>query len=253
MSGAEVTLTPVGTNLLLLEENFEGTSFSGSRYLFRSAAEAFGVELSEQEDNDWRALLGGAYLVDHLIDIDKTDIMPHLTSVISGRGIPGLHLDTQVCFRNYILRQNESRYDDIMQRLGGVSRLAQRQAEAKTAHELIEVRLEEADLLAYLLALQTNTQEGAEPRERFNLWLRGWSRCGYLLDTFVDMDLDYENGDSGVRPTASSRATVAGAAVKESVTAIKNTPLRLIGKCALVGARYIMLDKKPDMTDLERP
>jgi hypothetical protein len=85
MTELDMVLTPIGVDLLQMEETSAETSFSGSRYLFRSASEAFKVELTEQEDYDWRALLGGAYLVDHLLDIDKTDIMPHINAVISGR------------------------------------------------------------------------------------------------------------------------------------------------------------------------
>jgi hypothetical protein len=252
MTELDMVLTPIGVDLLQMEETSAETSFSGSRYLFRSASEAFRVELTEQEDYDWRALLGGAYLVDHLLDIDKTDIMPHINAVISGRAIPTLHRDTQLSFRNYMLRQDKSRYDDIMQRLDGVSQFAQRQAEAKTADEVVEVRIEEADLLAHLLSLPTEARGDAFAREKFNIWLRGWSRCGYLLDTFIDMKFDYENGDSGVRPSTSSRTTVAAATARESLTAIRNTPLILIGKCAVVGVKYSLLNRKPDMTDLER-
>lgn len=243
---------PTEAVLLQTEETSAGTSFSGSRYLFNRAAEVFGVELTEQEDNDCRALLGGAYLVDHLLDIDKTDIMPYLSSIIAGHGIPTLHQDTQVRFRNYMLRQSEASYDDIMRRLDGVSLFAHRQTEARTAGEVIDVRLEEADLLTHFLALPTDSRSDSAAREKFNTWLGGWSRTGYLLDTLMDLRLDYRNGDSGLKPSVDAYATIAAATIKESLPAIRNTPMRLIGKCAIVGFKYTLLNMKPEMTDLDR-
>ena len=252
MTEMDVTLMESIENPLTIAQSMEGVRSSGSRYLFRGAARSFGVELEDQEDEDWRAMLGGAYLVDHLLDIDKTDIMPGVAAIVSGELIEGLHERTQVRFREYMLRQEESRYDDIIRRLEQVSSLSHRQALAESAQEVIDIRREEADLLAYLLGLPTHNRRDSVARERFNDWLVGWSRCGYLLDTLIDMKLDYDNGDSGVRPTTRAKAVIAGVAVKESLIATRKTPLRLLGKCALVGARYLLLNKKPDLTDLQR-
>ncbi len=234
------------------EPSPQGVQFSGSRYLFRMAAQEFGVNLSEQEDNDWRALLGGAYFVDHLLDIDKDDVQSRVVALASGQLLDSLHENTQIRFREYLLRQAETRYEDIIRRLGQVSSLAHQQASAKSASDVITVRRQEADLLAYLLALPAEDRPDAEAREKFNDWLLGWSRAGYLLDSLVDMGLDYKNSDSGVEPTIRSRVSVGAAAIKETFIAARKTPPRLLGHCALVGFRYLLLNKKPDMTDLTR-
>lgn len=230
------------------EQEGESRQFSGSRYLFREAAKAYKVRLEEHEDNDWRALLGGAYLVDHLLDVEQIDIMPAINAIVAGELRDDLHTDTQARFANYMRRQPKDRYVDIMRRLGGVSAMAERQASATTAGEVIKVRLEEAELLAYLLSLPEDQRQDANGRRKFNKWLRGWSRAGYLLDSFIDMRDDYESGASGLEPTVKIRAQIGSTAAKEMARAAVKTPPQLLGKCALVGFRYLVLNKKPDLT-----
>ena len=85
----------------------ESKSYGGSRELFRVAATQFGVNLTDREDFGWRELLGGAYIVDHLFDVQKVDIMPSIQNMLDGELIPDLTALPQLRISEYMNQQAE--------------------------------------------------------------------------------------------------------------------------------------------------
>lgn len=212
--------------------------------MFREAAAQFGVELTPQEDYDWLVILGAGMLVDHLVDVEKADIAEPFEEIVSGHIREDLSADIQIRAINYMLRQTEEGRRRIFDRVRQVNELAAAQREAVLASEVVGIRITEADILSSLLSLPTEGVSDSAARSNFNFWLASWSRVGYLLDSLFDAKQDYRNGESGMRPTIRSRLRFALAASKESVTALKRTPPRLLGKCALNGINYVVRQKR---------
>jgi hypothetical protein len=252
MSSISISVPLPGEIALSAVQDRQSASYSGSRYLFREAAGAFKVQLKEDEYDGWRALLGGAYLVDHLVDNERADIMPAIADMLWGRFREDLHLDTQHRFRNYMLSQPQDEYEGLLNKLSQVNGLVEAQRQAITPQEVVAVRLQEADLLADMLSLPAEGHPDVFERIRFNNWLLGWSRAGYLVDSLRDIQDDYQNRDSGLEPSARARTSLARSAFKEILVAAQKTPPQLIGRCALVAFRYVSMNKKADMTSMEK-
>lgn len=225
------------------------TSYSGSRYLFEEAARTFGVELESWESEGWRAMLKAAYVVDEGIDTDGVDIMPTVIDMFEGQPVEGMPPMLPEWCSAYMERQSENRYAAIINSLGKISGLVERQRQADKAKDLISIRLEEAELFAFFLALETAGRPDAARRHRLNEWLRGFSRCGYTIDSFIDLAGDYRSGSTSVRPTLGARTTLGCAALNETAAAIRKSPPRLLAKTALVAFKYEMMAQKPDLTD----
>lgn len=222
-------------------------TYSGSRNLFRDAAQLIGVDLQRQEDIDWGYLMEGAALVDHLLDTEKVSVVPEMRRIGAGEYRPDLHLSSQRNFANYVGRQTVEKLDGMFDQLERVEKLVQAQREATKAREVVEIRVEEANILASFLSLPVGDTVDAYNRIVFNDWLVGFSRAGYLVDSFIDLKKDFVNGESGVKPTARARAVVGTAAVREGVAALNKTPPQLIKKCGATAVKYVMFNVKPDL------
>jgi hypothetical protein len=232
----------------------DNIQFSGTSRLLYEAAGAFGVELEEQEQRDWRILLGAGYIIDQCLDGEKAGTIPHIaTMLFSGEPIDGIPREFQERCRQFVHRQTPSRQVEIMDQLGQIKGLVEAQATSESPHEVIEIRRREADIFASLLSLPAQDRSDASRRERFNSWLTSFSRTGYMVDSFMDIKRDFLSGESGVRPTLHSHRVLAAAALKETFGAIRKTPLSLIGKCAMVAMRYEARNKKPEFSGPSQP
>ncbi|HEX5455965.1 MAG TPA: hypothetical protein VFW77_01225 [Candidatus Saccharimonadales bacterium] len=223
--------------------------YKGSRALFHAAADQFGVELTDEESYDWAVVLGGSMLLDHLVDVEQVDITGPFQEITSGHFRDDLSRDIQVRFANFMHRQDEQGRQALLDGVKSVDELARSQRNAETVQEIIDIRREEADLLASFLKLPTDGLLDASARKEFNRWVNSWSRVGYMMDSLFDIKQDYENGEVGLRPTLSDRIKLAKAAAEESVVAIKRTPPSLFGKCVLNGMRYVVFNMKLPVTE----
>ena len=166
--------------------------FSGSMGLFIDAAIAFGVDLEDQEREDWLMMGRAVHIIDQYVDEEKADIMPYVSAILAGTEILGISQDFQDRCREYMQRQSENRQTEIIKKLGQVSTLVEQQETAETIRELMEVRQAEADLMANLLALSSDGRPDETQRSTFNTWLVEVSRTGYLIDSFRDLGEDYD-------------------------------------------------------------
>lgn len=234
----------------LVEEFGNNPSHGGSRRLLCDAALTFGVELTTQEFDDWRSLLAGAALVDHLLDPLNVggDVALHISQIFDGENLDGMRDDLQDIVRNYIEIQPQDVREGILEGVRQAGELALRQRETWDPSDVVSLRLEEAKILSNLLSLPCTGKEDAPQREIFNNWLIGWSRAGYLLDSLLDLGADFWNGESRVEPTFFAKVILAYATAKESFKALRKTPPRLLGKCAMNGINYAIRDKKLSAT-----
>lgn len=233
------------------DTDLDTESYSGTNLLLTEVAGAFGADVGDQERRDWQALLGGAYIIDQLLDVEKTsNVLPYITSIIAGENLEGVRVDFLDRIREYMAAQSPKRQSEIMYKIGLVGPLVDELAKTQEVKELVRIRREEASIYAHLLALSVEDRHDAAERDAFNDWLIGFSRAGYLIDSFIDMSIDYQSGATSVRPSLRGRAVLARHAVSETVTALRKTPYRAIGQTAMVGFRYQILNKKPDVSKL---
>jgi len=222
----------------------DGISHGGARNLFRNSAEAFGVHLSPQEDYDWLVIIGASMLVDHLVDVEKSNLEESFDAIAKGHVREDLNKDVQVRTINYLVRQSEEKKSKIARQLSKVSLLTEEQRNATKARSVVAVRIAESGIFSSLLHLEHNNTDDSEAREKFNRWVDTWSRFGYLLDSFVDIREDFDQASSQVAPTILNRLVYAKAALKEGAELFTRTPKKIVGKIALVGLRYIFLRRK---------
>ena len=226
----------------------ESKSYGGSRELFRVAATQFGVNLTDREDFGWRELLGGAYIVDHLLDVKKVDIMPSIQNMLDGELIPDLTALPQLRISEYMNQQAESRRKYILDSLKQIGELVLAQRVAVKASDVVEIRIAESDIFSGILALDTEDRSDSISRSRFNSWLKSGGRTGQLLDSLLDVSEDYQNGESCVVPTTRSRSVFAAAMTKEAISTVRKTPPSLFEKMTVHGLRYVFKNDKPKVT-----
>ena len=226
--------------------------FSGSMGLFIDTALAFGVDLQEQERDDWLMMGRAVHIIDQYIDEEKTDIMPHVAAMLAGNSIVGIPDAFQDQCREYMERQSELRRADIIKKLGMVGTLVNQQASTASVHELLRIRRQEADLMANLLALPTFNRPDETQRKTFNSWLVSISHTGYLVDSFKDIKKDYASKSCSVEPSTYTRVILGGAATKQALDTLEKTPKKVIGKMIKVGMKNQILGKKPDFTNPEQ-
>lgn len=228
----------------------EQTEFSGSVRMMSEVAFAFGVNLTTQERKDWQTLGRAAYVIDQYLDAEKDfprpDIAPEL---FSGKPIPGVPLEFSQDCREWLERQPKERQIQISNYLTRIRLLVEEQTLATTASEVVVIRREESDLLAYILSLRMEDHEDAPARVKFNSWLIAAMRAGYLFDSLLDIKEDYENGASGLRPGLAASSKMAAYLLRETVIAARVSPIRVLGKGALVMMRYEFKKNHPDFAD----
>ncbi len=229
----------------------------GSLVLFGEIARSFGVEVTDEDQQHWRSVLGAAMLLDHLLDVEdlsssngaeRRDFVGSFVTLMQGNLRDDLDRTTQVRAANYMARQTPERQQGIYGDVLAVDELTRRQRQTAKAGELVDIRLTEADILSSLLALnhETDTPD-ASARESFNKWVQSWSRVGYTLDSLIDLKRDYENRESQVRPTVLARAVIARTVVVEGGVALKRTPARAMASCAVNGFRYVIKQDRPEV------
>ena len=226
------------------EPPVDGQRYGGTHVLFREAARQFGVKPTEQEDYDWIVILGAAMLVDHLVDVERTDIVAPVRTIVAGTIRQDLNADIQTRTANYVFRQTAAGQQLFFDRIRRVNELAEAQREATAAREVIDIRRTEADIFSAMLSLSILDESDAAARINFNLWLNSWAKVGYLVDSLIDVAKDYKNGESGVPPTLGARLLFAAAVSIESATALRRTPPKLLGTCALYAFKDIFNQKR---------
>jgi hypothetical protein len=229
----------------------------GSLVLFGEIATSFGVDVSNADHHHWRSVLGAAMLLDHLLDVEdksnkgvpeKEGFVRSFVVLMQGQLRDDLDEVIQIRTVNYMARQHPERqqkiYDDVLT----VDELTRRQRQTTDVHDLVDIRLTEADILSSLLALDYEENiPDANARGSFNQWVQSWSRVGYTLDSLVDLKEDFQNGESMVRPTLHARGILAKTVATESGVAVKRTPPRTMVKCAVNGFRYVIKEHRPEV------
>jgi hypothetical protein len=230
----------------------EQTEFSGSVRMMREVAELFGASVTTQELRDWQTLGRTSYVIDQYFDVVKddptADIAVEHFSQLSIPGIPQQLIQDCV---DWLERQTPERQVTLVDYIAFVRKMVEAQAAATTVPEVVEVRHQEADVLADILSLNPAGAADAEARDKFNSWMPLAMRAGYLLDSLLDIKEDYENGSSGVEPGIKASAKMATYLLKDTVEVTRVSP-RALSKGAMVMVRYQLKKMHPDFSQSEQ-
>ncbi|HEX4774032.1 MAG TPA: hypothetical protein VH234_00760 [Candidatus Saccharimonadales bacterium] len=246
----ELSVSPADSQISPLEITTPSMPTSGERagsaYLFGSVAESMGVELAPQERGDWKTLLAAAYAIDYIVDDEGKDIDSVVASFLAGGKLEGATNLITTNFRRYIETQPEERRALTIQRLGAIGSHVELCSQAESVTELITARQDEAELYASFFELPLNNTSDKSQRSIFNAWLHVFSRTGYLVDSLLDLKVDYEDGGTKVEPTVANRIMLARAAFRESVVLARQTPSVALVDILKVGYHYLILGVGPE-------
>ncbi len=108
---------------------------------------------------------------------------------------------------------------------------------AKDINEYIQsVELEAKVQCRALAVSEASNYSDLAGRKRYNAWLKHFTLAGYLIDSALDMPIDYSEGRISLPPTSASRLAILSHALKPSRLAARRTPRRalpLLGGLAL--------------------
>lgn len=169
----------------------DGKTYGESRKLLKEAAHELGVNLSDQELYDWLAVMEASLLIDHLADVEKVGAVAPFRQVLAGSFRSDLSQAVQVRTYNYFARQVPEQRQAMLARVSEVNDLTKAQRISTKPREVIDIRVNEAEIFASLLALEVTDTPDADGRQKFNDWIRHWSRAGYLIDSFFDVREDF--------------------------------------------------------------
>ncbi|HUB93909.1 MAG TPA: hypothetical protein VMB52_05390 [Verrucomicrobiae bacterium] len=227
------------------------TKYGGSLVVFCEVASQLGVDVTEEDRHSLRVVLGAAMFLDHLLDAvreDGSSFVSSFVNVVNGELRDDINETVQVRTSNYMARQQPERQRHIYDQVCAVAELTSRQREATNAREVVAIRLAEADILGELLRLDYEPgQSDSDGRNAFNTWVFCWSRVGYTFDSLIDLRRDYKNGEHQVKATLGAGAIFGTAVIREARTALRQTPLRAMMKCAAIGINYVIRQHRPEV------
>lgn len=209
---------------LVNTDTHKTNEYSGGCRLFKAVATGVGVQLTPQETHDWEVLMGASFIIDALVDEQGRDLNPLIEAAIAGDVIPGVAEEAVTECKNYFERQSEEKREIILNGLRMIGVFPGLIAEAKSTNEIIDLRLKEADIYSSFLKLDIQESVDARARFRFNQWLDSFVKSGYLGDSFVDLNEDYQEGVINVAPSLHSRITIARATIRELRPGLRVTP-----------------------------
>ncbi|CAN5372622.1 hypothetical protein BH09PAT4_BH09PAT4_05920 [soil metagenome] len=184
------------------------------------AAEGFGLDVSDQQMDDWAAMFGGIYKLDGIVDSDLTererrvrfDVLLDDVTLAIHDGKPVMDCENthncQLChLRQNLVGRDEFDLVDIGFRLDMLFDYAEKRRHTQKVPALTQLCAGEGRLTASLLEMPT--QPGHESETiKFNMLLRNLGAAGTLLDTALDLQEDYENGLCQVPPTKLNKARI---------------------------------------------
>lgn len=196
-----------------------------SAKLFADLAEAFRIDVTEDDRHYWRVILNISRALDTLIDDDKVQtIAPHLRRLINAQPIEGLNKSQAEDFAAVYRSLSVPRRQQI-DRSVQMTDFARLRYDARTIEEFIAVTIDEAEYFAQLVAIDAERSPiDDEARQQFNAWLLTLGRTGYLLDSISDANADYKNEVIQIRPTIKTQLALARIAMAETKVCLTSAP-----------------------------
>lgn len=186
------------------------------------AAEAYGLEVTDQQMDDWAAMFGGMYKLDAIVDSDLPErqrrvrfdlLLDDITLAIhDGKEVMecGNDGNCQLChLRNNLIGRGEFDLVDIGFRMEILFDMAEERRRTKRVPDLTRCVADEGHITASLLYMPRQAGKERETA-KFNFLLRNLGAAGTLFDTAVDLVEDYDEGLCQVPPTRLNQARIIG-------------------------------------------
>lgn len=215
----------------------------GYRYgwrLLAQVADTMGVDLSEQEIEHWRTTFGITRALDDMIDEEGCkDIEPALTLLLNGEPVGQVTEKEALDFQASMATHPEAEKEHLKEEMKKIAAFANDKTQATSLKELLRLTRTEMEWYTALFELKESGAENTNNRRQFNSWLYDFMSSGYMLDSLVDMEDDFRNGNISVEPSLRRKKVLAVVALKEVARSASKTPLRHLGGVAYIGYRYL--------------
>lgn len=169
-------------------------------FLLSSAAQAFEIDVSNEEVVRWDSLFRIVRILDDLIDEDgATDLSNIIDDAFEGVPIPLTDPELVKQYSTSMHQLDGAQYNLVRRTLILMPIFSERKKDAKSAIELANISKQEALAFSSILHLETGID--SIKRERFNRWLDNTAQAGELVDASFDLKDDYRAHLVTVEPT----------------------------------------------------
>jgi hypothetical protein len=211
---------------------------AGSAGLFLHTANVLAANPTVDEIRIWSGWLRATRVIDDVLDDQGGDPGVLVTQLQNGVAFGTLTDETAQACKDFFERHTAEERSQIEERFFWLQEATQAYRNTTSLRELTALRLNEATgYFANFFKLPPRGNND-KPRERFNDWVVGFSRSGYLVDSVLDFKEDFENGEIQVRPSRSNTAILCVSAIAETYKAIRVTPRRALTGAAKVAIRH---------------
>ncbi|MES2970813.1 MAG: sugar transferase [Patescibacteria group bacterium] len=208
------------------EEHLRGESGAA---MFHAVAEGFGVQVTDEEHECWRATLLAARCLDNLVDEQDPALLEwSVAELLRGQPVAGMTGKEAEAFRDMYLQQVPHRQQLLINTFLALTGFADKRLKSHSLRQVVEINLAEAEMFGDILYLDPYDNN----RIRFNKWLRLFAKTGYLADTVLDARKDFASGHLGVKPTLSERSGLGLRALADSGRLLVNAPTKSYGLLA---------------------
>lgn len=203
--------------------------YESAASMFESVAGGFGVTVTSQEHELWRATLFAARCLDDIIDVQGVvNVAGIVSDLLQGRVIDGMTQVEAEAFGEAYRNEPEERQRVLYNTYMNLPVLAERKRYASSTRELLGINAEEADMFANMLFLDPTDIN----RIRFNRWITKFAHTGYLADLVLDSKRDYGSGNIAVLPSLTDRGRMLARTIVDSGRLIAKAPYKSYGKLA---------------------
>lgn len=227
-------------------------TYSRGSSMLMEMAHNFGVEVDEQQHDEWAATLGTIYKLDTILDSDlpKPERLGRFDALLGDVIEPGAEADCTLV--PCALCQTSGHYQswdvakqaDFASNFEALKNSAEQRRATTTYRTLGTVTLLDGAIAARLISIpaEQNSMEA-----RFNRWLGYLGEAGAIIDTAIDLREDFERGLTQVRPTVFNRAGLIAMGLPVTEKALRGMPLRT---ASLIGRNMLDLYRDKDKDHL---
>ncbi len=192
------------------EQDSEHLRGESGAQMFQAVAEEFGIRVTEQEHEWWRATLLAARCLDDIVDDQGIENLTiQVTDLVHGRRIDGMTQAEAEAFSEAFGKESPEKQQSLLTIYLALPSFAAQKRTVSTTRELARFTKLEADAFAEMLFLDSTDNN----RIKFNKWIRNFSRTGYLADLIIDSNKDYRSGNIGVKVSSLQRASLGAQAI----------------------------------------
>ncbi len=228
--------------------------YSRGLEIFGRVANSFGIEVSFDQQEEWRLMLRACRVLDDVLDCDDPlaerkaryyDLILNIFGHDDSKELSTDELHPEFCalsdgYRTWS-EDKESRVRGALEAIEGIADEKRREVSAR---KLGLIAIKEGYETSKLFSLDPSS-DATIAVTRFNEWLNVLLCFGVVVDTCVDLQEDYDNNLTLVTPTFSNRMQVASAATRFLPPLVRLTPSGAVMSLASA-AKAVIDDTRKD-------